>query len=419
MKTVLFVFPNAWDSKQLESCRPRWRDGYQVEFSEPTDDGCPWDLDIVSYIAQISAWAHGRIDGVTSSSDYPGASVAAAVATRLGLPGSQPETVIRCSHKYYSRLAQREVVPGATPAFALLDPAAPSWPSLNFPLYIKPVKGAFSIMSRRIDSIEELRAFLARTSVGEFLDSYLRIFNQLVHELTDLKFDGAYFLAEELLRGDQITLEGFVQHGEVEIVGIVDSVVHPDTGSFLRFDYPSRLSEEVQERMADIARQAMGRLGLESFFFNIEMIHDPASDRIGIIEINPRICGQFGDLYQKVDGVNTYELALALACGDRPRLARGGGDYAVASSFPLRIYRAARVSAAPDDARIKEVEARFPGTLIWTECRQGQSLTDFESAEDGFSSRFAIINTGADSGHELMARFETVSAALGFDFDYL
>ena len=40
--------------------------------------------------------------------------------------------------------------------------------------------------------------------------------------------------------------------------------------------------------------------------FNIEMMYDAATDRIGIIEINPRMASQFADLYEKVDGTNSY-----------------------------------------------------------------------------------------------------------------
>jgi biotin carboxylase len=420
MRKVLVTFPNAWDAKQLESCRSSWDGRYEVAFGDPTDEGCPWDFDIMSYIERVVAENEGRLEGIASSSDYPGATVAGAVATRLGLPGSPPESVIRCSHKYYSRLAQRESVPEATADFELLDPRQPdAAPQLGFPFFIKPVKGAFSVMSRRIDDAGQLRAFLSRPSVAEFLESYLHIFNQLVGGLTDLEIDGRYFLVEELLRGEQVTVEGFTQNGGVEIVGIVDSVVHPDTGSFVRFDYPSRLGDDIQRRLADVAERVMTHLGLESSFFNIEMIHDPASGRIGIIEINPRICGQFGDLYQKVDGVNSYEMVLELACGARPRRLRRQGPHAVASSFPLRIYQPARVASAPDDALIREVEREFDDTLIWSECTTGQNLTDFESIEDGLSIRYAVINTGSSSQDELMARFEAIVARLNYSFEYV
>jgi hypothetical protein len=99
-------------------------------------------------------------------------------------------------------------VPEATPRFWLLDPRDPqTWSAVEFPCYVKPVKGAFSIMSRRLDSSEDLQRFLARSSVQEFLENYIAIFNQLVGALTEFEIDGRYFLAEELFRGTQVTVD--------------------------------------------------------------------------------------------------------------------------------------------------------------------------------------------------------------------
>lgn len=409
------MFPNAWDAKQLRSCAAAWEGRYRIDFGEPTDEDCPWDFDVLAYVDALIERGEG-IDGVTSSSDYPGATVAGAVATALDLPGTPPDRVIRCSHKYYSRLAQQESVPEATPWFRLVDPdsAGPAT-GLEFPCFIKPVKGAFSVMSGRLDGPQELAAFLARPAVRNFLDVYLDMFNRLVAGLTRFEVDGRHFLVEELLRGSQVTVEGYCHGGGIEIMGIVDSVVEPRTGSFLRFDYPSTVEPSVQDRMREVARRAVQHLGLRQTFFNIEMIYDETRDRISIIEINPRVCGQFADLYQKVDGVNSYEIALSLAVGESPRVRGRAGDFAVATSFPLRIFEPALVRSAPSPERITEVEGAYPGALVWSECESGQLLADFESAEDGKSCRYAIINLGASSRPHLLRRLEEVRAALGYE----
>nr|NIN10130.1 hypothetical protein [Gemmatimonadales bacterium]NIS65319.1 hypothetical protein [Gemmatimonadales bacterium] len=122
-------------------------------------------------------------------------------------------------------------------------------------------------------------------------------------------------------------------------------------------------------------------------------------------------------LYHKVDGTSGYEVALALATGQAPRIRRRSGPYSVASSFPLRIFQPARVESAPDAATIREVEAAYPGTLIWSECVTGQPLTDFESIEDGQSFRYAIVNVGAADREELMHRFQEIETRLAYRFD--
>ena len=411
MPTIRVVFPTEWDQRQL--ARVAEAEGYDVQWATPDDDACPWDLDALGLIeAEV---ARGGFDGVFSSSDYPGATVAGAIATRLGLPGTRPEDVIRCSHKYYSRVAQREVAPDATPPFWLVDPDAPG-DDIAFPCFVKPVKGAFSVMSARIGSRPELLAFLNKPSAREFLSSYVAIFNQLVRGLTDLEVDGRFFLAEGLLTGRQATVEGYVGEDGAHLVGIVDSVRHPRTKSFVRFDYPSSLSKRLQEKAWEVSRRAVERLGLRHSMFNVEVMIDAARERVSIVEINPRMCGQFADLYELVDGVGGYSIALALAAGRPPPRKRRQGAHAVAASVPLRIFERSVVEHAPSEDDLRRAEALFPGTLCWSECETGARLDDFETCEDGQSARYAIVNLGAPSRDALQSRLAQVKATLGFRF---
>ncbi len=55
----------------------------------------------------------------------------------------------------------------------------------------------------------------------------------------------------------QVTVEGFSCQGKVEIMGIVDSVMYPGSGSFARFDYPSIRPAEIQAEMAALARRVI------------------------------------------------------------------------------------------------------------------------------------------------------------------
>jgi ATP-grasp domain len=428
MKNVLFVFPTAWDRRQLEACGAAWRDRFAVSFTAPADEDCPADFDLLDFIDRLSSANPSRVDGVTSSSDYPGAAVAAAVAAACGLPGARPEAVLRCSHKYYARLAELGPVPESLPAFALVDPQVPDaslhWvvprgrqDAVRFPCFVKPVKGAFSVLAARVESGEALAAFVSRPCVREYTHDYLRLFEVLLDRYADWELGARYFLAEELLEGDQVTVEGFVVDGEVEILGIVDSVMVPGTRSFSRFDYPSRLPADVQARMTDIVRRVVPPLGLERTLFNVELVHDPASGRVAILEINPRMCGQFADLYQKVDGTNGYEVALQLAVGERPVIQRGLGDHRVAASFPLRVFQSTRVRRAPDLEDLRAAEAMYPGTLVWIECETGQQLANFESLEDGASARYAVVNVGASDRGALADRFDAIHARLGIELE--
>jgi hypothetical protein len=129
------------------------------------------------------------------------------------------------------------------------------------------------------------------------------------------------------------------------------------------------------------------------------------------------MCGQFADLYQKVDGTNGYEIALQLAVGERPVVQRGRGDHRVAASFPLRVFQPTRVRRAPDSEDLRAAEAMYPGTLVWIECETGQQLANFESLEDGASARYAIVNVGASDRGALTDRFDAVYARLGIELE--
>src|SRR5690606_17619799 len=119
------------------------------------------------------------------------------------------------------------------------------------------------------------------------------------------------------------------------------------------------------------AVECIAALKLKHCFFNVEMAWD--GRRARIIEVNPRMCGQFADLYQKVNGVNPYTVALALATGDSPQWKPGKGEFKAAASVPLRLFQPTRVAAAPDAQRIDVIESQYPGTMVWNEILAGQA----------------------------------------------
>ncbi|MCB9896419.1 MAG: hypothetical protein H6825_00310 [Planctomycetes bacterium] len=315
--------------------------------------------------------------------------------------------------------AGQRAVPEATPRFRLVDPrlADGGLGDEGFPWFVKPVKGAFSLLASRVDDPAALAAYLVQPAVRGYLDEYVPIFNTLVRAFTDLEHDGSFFIAEEPVHGAQVTVEGYLLGDEPVLLGVVDSTLDPATGSFLRFDYPSALPADLQQRMVDVTFDAVAAHDLHNTLFNVELVHDPATDRLSILEVNPRMCGQFADLYEKVDGVNGYEVALALAVGERPRHLVRQGRFGAAASFPLRVFEPVRVAHAPADRDLRAAEALVPGTLVWTECVEGQALADFRAAEDGHSSRYAIVNLGGEDATALSGRIDAVREQLGYVFE--
>lgn len=414
-RRVLLVFPTSWDERQIEHLPAELAARYELVLDEPHDEDVRWDLDPERWLAErVHRW-RGRLDGVFTTSDYPGALAAAALGQELGLPCAPLAGVLAAAHKELAREIAARVVPEAVPAFATLDPdRRETWPT-RYPCFVKPVRGSFSIFARRIEGEAELAALFASPALHDYRRYALALFERFARR-GGLARRVDTFLAEELLEGEQVTLEGWVRDGRVETLGIVDTAYHAHARSFARFDLPSALPAAVQARMRDLAARLVPALGLDHTLFNLELFHDARSERIGLVEVNPRACGQFCDLYEKVQGRHSYAVGLALAVGEPVPPTRTGA-FAAAASVPLRTFRSVHVRRAPDARRRQAVEARHPGTLAWSECAVGQELRVAPDREDGFSVRYGILNLGGASRSDILQKCALAERELGFEFE--
>ena len=367
--------------------------------------------DPLAEIERILDLVKGReIVGVITSDDYPGSALAAAVARRLRLPAPDPEVVLICQHKYLSRVAQEKHAPDAVPPFALIDVANGAClpPTLAFPIFIKPVKSFFSIGAERIASQAELAAQLPR---WKELDDFFLPLDRMLTYYAGTSIGAKRLIAEGLLSGEQVTVEGYVYGGKAIILGVVDSIMFPGTLAFARFEYPSALPDSVQARMAEIATAVMEGLGFDNGLFNIEMMYDRETDRIAIIEINPRMASQFADLYEKVDGTNSYAVLLDIAQGREPQFKRKSGRYAFAASCVLRSFNDCVVAALPTEADLERLSAFNLDMRIELHGELGKKLSD--ELHDGTSYRYGIINLGGRDRADVLAQFNRCRERLG------
>ncbi len=424
MKKILILCPTGREYRELPAIAERLN--YQLVFDEFGGDyfdnplledegGQAPALDVLSEIEDlIGRYTDAGLGGVTSAVGYPGMSVASIVARRLRLPGPSINCILLCEHKYYSRIAQRALVPSATPAFHLLDPKATG--QLNdlgaFPLFVKPVKANFSINANRVGSVEELQQTLRSCRLPE---RFVKPFNDLLAAYTDYEWDASNLLAESLLEGVQVSLEGYVYRGQVSVMGIVDALMYPGTISFERFVYPSRLGDDVQRRMARIAETFIRGIGYDNALFNIEMMYNAAQDRISIIEVNPKIASQFTDLFEKVDGTSSYSPLLQIAAGEEPIFRRRRGDFRLAASCVLRTFEDQRVVSVPSRQQIETLARRFPDARLEVCASEGRLLS--EAMQDGKSYRYALINIGAETEEDLTAKLDQCRSLLDFQFE--
>jgi hypothetical protein len=382
MSDILVLCPQERDITAVRAAA--LEDRYNVRF-EGSDLDKLEDFDPVSFLAGLADVA---ADGVVGTKDQS-ALLASLFAERRKLAGPRPEALIACQHKPTSREVQRRVAPEATPAFAPLDGRLP----FGTPFFVKPVVGRLSQNVYRIDDLRDL------VGLHEF-DRYTARYASIA-ELAGADPEKVHgFLAEELLTGDEVTLEGYVSRGRVTTIGVTDSVKYPGTFSFERFEYPSKLSEATQAELSDVAERVLPALGFDWGFFNVEFFV-PDDGLAQIIEVNGRIASQFAPLVQGLHGRSTYDALFELACGEDPHWRTGLPD-GFAVSYVVRVFEDGFVEAVPD-----------PDEGVELLVRPGLNLSE-QGLNDAQSYRLAILYGFGETREEAVQRCRERAASLNF-----
>jgi hypothetical protein len=423
MKKILVLFPKDWD--RLEFSRPEYAGRYQFEFAgfdifRFPENARLLNFDVFRFVNDVVArYRRSRIDGVFSNNEYFGALVAAVVAEKLGLPGNDPRVVLTAQHKFYARRRFAEIAPEASPRFAAFPYSVRSRDQFpfEFPCFVKPVKATYSVLARRVDTFDELRRHLSFWPLEKYVIKRLvKPFNDLLPWYTDYSIDAHHMLAEELLEGQQVNLDGYVHRGRVRVLGVIDENMYPGTTAFRSFEYPSRVPAEVQARMAALAGRVLDGIGYRHGFFNMEMAWEPESGRLRLIEINPRMASQLAYLYEWVDGMSPYHMLLELAAGEAPRLERHAPRFRAAASFALRKFDGKPLAADPTPEQLDRVRREYPEARLMLYLKRGGSLAR-EMKWLG-SYRYAVVNLGAGSSDDLHQRFHALRRQLFQESDF-
>ncbi|MDQ3867529.1 MAG: ATP-grasp domain-containing protein, partial [Actinomycetota bacterium] len=343
MREILVLCPQERDRNAIAAAGLDGR--YRVRYAGQDLDR----LDEFDPAAFVAEWAGRRADGVVGTKDLS-ALLASILAERLGLPGPSPAAVLACQHKPTSRTIQHRVAPEATPRFALLDGHIPFDP----PFFVKPVVGRLSQNAVRVDEPAAIAAIPKQ-------DGYATRYSAIAALAGAAPGRAHGFLAEDLLSGLEVTLEGFVCAGRVTSIGVTDSLMYPGTISFERFEYPTRLSDERQAELAALAERLVLAHGLDDAFFNIEFFV-PDEGPAEIIEVNGRLASQFAPLVQRLHGRSTYDALFDLACGADPAWPSTRPD-GVGVSYVLRVFEDALVEAVPEPEDDVEILVR-PGVAL-------------------------------------------------------
>lgn len=333
--------------------------------------------DLIDRARHVLDGFDGPIDAIVGYWDFPVSTLVALLAREYGTRATSLESVVKCEHKYWSRLVQQEVV-AEHPRFGRvdLDAADPQPPEgVRFPMWLKPALSYSSELAYGVRDMDEFRT--AVEHVGQGIHRVGRPFEYILDQL-DLPQEmagvgGQVCLAEETLCGVQVAVEGYEHDGEITVYGVLDSINYADSTSFLRHQYPSALPDPVQRRLREVSSRVMQHIGWRQATFSIEFFYDPATDGISILEINPRHSQAHAELFAYVDGVPNHHCMLALALGQDPAMPFRQGPHALAAKWYHRWFT---------DGVVREIQVRPQhtarvGTATWNPAASRTRTADF------------------------------------------
>jgi len=415
---TLLLFNYDWDQVGFG----RWAAEFPTDhagfdlFSFPSNAHLPgFDLDrFINRLARRAGRAGWR--AVASNHEQFGALAAALMAERMGWPGTPVKAVLACQHKLHARRVLQEIAPEANTGFGLMTSGygEPVPDDITYPVFVKPVKAAFSVLARTVRNRAEL-ASLVRFGAWELwvIRHLVEPFERIARARLPEAGSAHRMLLETPAQGLQYNLDGYVWKGEVRPLGTVESVMYPGTQAFMRFVHPCGLPQAGRDKALDVARRFLAAVGFDHGLFNMEFFYDAAHDRLTVIEFNPRLASQFSDLYLRVDGLDLHRIALELAHGRDPALLpRTAPRAGVAASFVYRSFDPGARPAPPSRTQEQALAAAFPDSILFSFPKsRGQVARDFKWLG---SYRYGILHLDGRDAADLALRCQAASELLGW-----
>jgi biotin carboxylase len=388
----------------LASIGARYRVHLMLE-AEPTwerEHAAKWTvvestLDADALVAAAGAVAAGavaaadRVGGVLCWDEariLPTASVAAA----LGLPGGDPDAVLRCRDKHLTRqaLSAAGVPQPRSVLVTSADDALAAAERIGFPVVLKPRALAASLGVVSVDTPAELLArfaFARDTTVPEAPH-----YDDVV-------------LVEELVQGTEISVDSAVHRGTVTPL----FVARKEVGYPPYFEEVGHVVDGADALLADAAIRRLladthAALGLADGMTHTEIMLTAAGPKI--IEVNARLGGDMIPyLGMRATGIDPGLAAAAVACGRAPDTTADRALVgAVRFCYPERdgtVIGSIRVDeAALPPAVDRVVRLRAAGDVV------------SPPPAGTVSGRFAYATAVASTGAECRAALDGAEAAL-------
>lgn len=239
-----------------------------------------------------------EIDGILCFASDPAAPTAAYVSERLGLPGNGYEAVCQFGEKHLWRKFLAEngfCTPKARSYTSAGDIELTEW---HYPVMVKPIDSSGSKGVTKVECGENM------AEAFEYALSFSRAGRIIVEEFVERV-------------GAQIGGDGFYGEERLDFVCFGDQVVDNNINGYVPCGmmFPSKISDELKQRIHDELERAIRLSGLRNLSFNLEVMIDKEG-RIYLMEIGPRNGGNcIPEVIEQYSDVNMVALAVEAAMG--------------------------------------------------------------------------------------------------------
>ncbi|EKK5512942.1 ATP-grasp domain-containing protein [Staphylococcus pseudintermedius] len=317
MKTLLFINLRSHKVERIAPVIEAKRQGYRVVLMtdhdpQLIDSGLDEVIEIDTYDetavveAVIAYHQQHHLSGILTWSDKD-VELVAQLNDRLQLPGIPVSHVKNARNKYLMRMAFDQV-PDISPDYENVRSEVDlrhAVARIGTPGILKPVgasgsKGIFKIESE--ECIEYVYETLRHATSPERDKVYHYYPNDYIYE--------------GYLVGEEVSVEGVVQNGEVRIAGITDKAVTPEYSLEYIAIFPSDKNAALQQEIKTKATQAIQILGIDHCAFHLE--GRVTKDGFKVIESAARPGGGFiaSHLIPGASGHSYIEKILDVAVGN-------------------------------------------------------------------------------------------------------
>lgn len=359
-------------------------------------------------------------DGIVGTHDSS-AIIAAIIAQETGKRFATVEAVINCQNKYLCRRIQKQVVPEHAPQYAIALDYMRNPDRLELPFFIKPARSNISFGTHKVDQPYALEYYITRESID------IARYNQ--YYLDALSHKPSYrnamniatcnsFLCEDLIEGTQVTVDGYVYDGEINLFGITKANYYPGTNSFFYHAFPHEFSPELTEKIETAIAALLPALGIDNSFFNIELRADESANTFKIVEVNSRIAFQFAKTIETVRGFDPLHLLCDVAVGRKPDMTPVKENrFKYCYNFELHHFSDARILQTPTQSAYEEIRLKYPEVYIRNLIHESLNLSDFKHNPESF--RYGVVDIPGNSHEEIMEKYDEVVSMLGYRFGSL